>query len=123
MTVAEFVERFLSRVEVVDGCDCWLWTGANDGRKGYGRTRVPLAVAEALAAPGMRVAAHRASYHVMRLPLSPEQQLDHLCGRKRCVNPFHLEPVTAVENALRANAVRAGEAGYDFFEEIMGEGF
>lgn len=103
MTVSEFVERFLNKVVLDEGSACMIFVGANDGRKGYGRTRIPKEIAHAMNAPGRQVAAHRASFFVFRHPFDPDLQLDHLCHEKRCVNPYHLEVVTSEENALRAN--------------------
>lgn len=58
--------------------------------------------------------AHRVSYEIHVGPIPPGLQLDHLChtrdlgcagGRgcmhRRCVHPYHLEPVTNRENAAR----------------------
>lgn len=43
--------------------------------------------------------------------------LDHLCNNKRCVNPSHLEPVTAAENIRRA-AHRSGfRCGHPYTDE------
>jgi hypothetical protein len=35
-------------------------------------------------------------------PIPDGLQLDHLCRVRCCVNPNHLEPVTAKENTLRS---------------------
>ncbi len=46
--------------------------------------------------------AHRLSYQVNVGPIPEGLQLDHLCRRRECFNPEHLEPVTARENILRS---------------------
>ncbi|WP_414720971.1 HNH endonuclease signature motif containing protein [Streptomyces sp.] len=59
--------------------------------------------------------AHRVAYELMVGPIPPGLTIDHLChnrsatcsgGRaclhRRCVNPFHLEPVSSGENTKRA---------------------
>lgn len=45
--------------------------------------------------------AHRFAYFVITGEL-PKLELDHLCRVRACVNPEHLEPVTALENKLRS---------------------
>jgi hypothetical protein len=72
---------------------CWLWTGARTG-SGYACFGVN----------GKIITAHRyffEFYHSTRIP--PKMKLDHLCRRKHCVNPAHLEVVTNRENILRCS--------------------
>lgn len=56
---------------------------------------------------GVRVIryAHRVAYEHLVGPIPPGLQLDHLCRNRMCVNPEHLEPVTAQENKQRAVAL------------------
>jgi hypothetical protein len=49
--------------------------------------------------------AHRVAYERMVGPVPDGLQLDHLCRNRMCVNPQHLEPVTAGENTRRARAL------------------
>jgi late competence protein required for DNA uptake (superfamily II DNA/RNA helicase) len=51
-------------------------------------------------------------------------QIDHLCRNRRCVNPDHLEVVTAQMNTLRGETLAAANAaktqcdhGHEFTEE------
>jgi len=44
---------------------------------------------------------HGAAYELWRGPIPRKLQLDHLCRQTLCVNPWHLDPVTNRENALR----------------------
>ena len=59
---------------------CWVWTGAIDN-KGYGRT------------PGNALA-HREQYVERFGPIPRGRVLHHTCRNRRCVNPFHLQPLT-----------------------------
>ena len=72
---------------------CWEWKGhiSNDG---YGtfyfqtsRTRM----------------AHRLAYELVLGPIPEGMVLDHLCRRRSCVNPKHLQPVTNLENIDRGS--------------------
>lgn len=70
---------------------CWVWQGYT-GSSGYGRLRVE----------GVFCQAHRYAYELLVGPIPEGLQLDHLCRVRSCVNPAHLEPVTARENKLRS---------------------
>lgn len=86
--MSQLLERFLSEHEGVE--DCWLWTGANNG-KGYGIVgikRRPRYV-------------HRVVYERLVGPIPEGLEMDHLCRNRACANPDHLEPVTHVVNAHR----------------------
>jgi hypothetical protein len=50
------------------------------------------------------VSVHKLAYELVVGDVPPGLQLDHLCCNKVCVNPTHLEPVTAKENRRRAVA-------------------
>ena len=70
---------------------CWLWTGTLDKRTGIGlvwRGKQPSS-------------AYRVVYEAEVGPVPEGLELDHLCRRRLCVNPAHLEPVTRRENELR----------------------
>lgn len=49
--------------------------------------------------------AHRVAYEHLVGPIPEGLQLDHLCRNRTCVNPEHLEPVTAQENTVRARSL------------------
>lgn len=96
-------ERALSRVTPGWG-GCWIYTG-RISKNGYGTLREG----------GRTAMAHRVVYTDRVGPIPDGLQLDHLChstdsscsgGRgcrhRRCINPAHLEPVTAFENNLRS---------------------
>ena len=75
---------------------CWDWTAATRGG-GYGTLKVK----------GRMEMAHRHIYEMMVGPIPDGMVLDHLCRRKICVNPAHLEPVTIGENTRRGMAPSA----------------
>ena len=54
--------------------------------------------------------AHRIAFQFFRGPIPAGLQIDHLCRVKLCVNPAHLEPVTASENIRRGTGLAARRA-------------
>lgn len=71
---------------------CWNWLDRLD-KGGYGM----------LKSTKHSNRAHRAMYELYVKPIKPDWQIDHLCRNRRCVNPKHLEQVTARVNWLRGN--------------------
>lgn len=92
------VARFWAKVRKSD--ECWLWTRP-PGNHGYGQ----------MGAAGTVLLAHRISYTIHRGDIPDGLTIDHLCHEKLCVNPEHLEVVTAAENVRRAH--RDGLYGAD----------
>lgn len=72
---------------------CWLWTAAHSPY-GYGRLNV---------ANNVLVYSHRLALALAGVVVPPpgELEVDHLCQRKPCVRPSHLEVVTHAENVRR----------------------
>ena len=68
----------------------WLWKGSPGGN-GYGKTWQD----------GRTLLAHRFVYEKLRGQIPKGLHIDHLCRRPMCVNPSHLEPVTAAVNKRR----------------------
>lgn len=104
-----YKERLLRLIHKTD--DCWIWKGTVSQQHGYGHYG------------HTGIQAHRAVYEAFVGKISEGLQLDHLCRNKVCVNPAHLEPVTARENTLRSNAPSAINAkkthcdsGHEFTE-------
>jgi hypothetical protein len=85
---------FESRLRVgitISDSGCWLWTGYAYSN-GYA----------AMSWQGKQQLLHRLAYEHYVGPIPDGLQLDHLCRVRSCVNPDHLEPVTAMENTRRA---------------------
>jgi hypothetical protein len=93
-------QRFWSKVDLSGACWIWLATKAGSGYgqfsvSGSGSTRV-------------RVYAHRWAYEDANGPIPEGMELDHLCRRRDCVRPQHLQPVTHSENHRRRRGIKTG---------------
>lgn len=69
---------------------CWTWIGGRTAA-GYGRFIVK----------SHSTFAHRVVYEVVRGAIPEGMTLDHLCKNTLCVNPDHMEVVTAAVNSSR----------------------
>lgn len=87
-----FEKRLWAKVNKRGPGGCWLWT-ATVNHAGYGRF--------CIGGRGNTGLAHRVVYEFLVGPVPEGLQLDHSCNVRRCVNPKHLEPVTAAENWRR----------------------
>lgn len=103
-------ERFWPKVQLAES-GCWEWIAAI-ASTGYGVFQ--------LQQPKRLVRAHRWAYEAVIGPIPSGLQIDHLCRNRACVNPWHLEPVTALVNNRRGdtNANKAHCArGHEYTEE------
>jgi len=112
--VLPFAERLWARIERGSNGECWRWLSWHDA-DGYAGWRV-------MGAPSRRP--QRLIYALERGEFDNALVIDHLCRNRWCVNPWHMEPVTGVENVLRGVGPAATHArethckrGHPFTEE------
>lgn len=110
-------ERMRAKVRVDYETDCWNWTGALDN-KGYGKYRRP---AKWYGRRAMECA-HRVMYEIYFGEVPESLQLDHLCRNRRCINPYHLEPVKAAENSRRGKNAKLTREQIVQIRRLMKEG-
>jgi len=80
------------------GTHCWLCYAGRFTPNGYARVYDFERKIE--------VVLHRFLYKLLIDPaLSNAMLLDHLCRTRRCVNPWHLEPVSHAVNTQRGKAI------------------
>ena len=89
-------ERFWQKVRKTD--ECWYWEG---GRTQNLRFPYGTFYAGGGRKNAKNMVAHRYAYETLVGPIGEGLYLDHLCQETMCVNPAHLEPVTAAENFMR----------------------
>jgi len=75
----------------VDESGCHIWTGSIH-KSGYGSIKWK----------GKATVAHRVVYLLVKGEIPEGHVIDHLCNKKLCVNPEHLEAVTPSLNTQRA---------------------
>ena len=114
------VRRFIRKTKrnfqtkKVNDSFCVEWTGSRNWN-GYGRVHVD----------GRNKQAHRVAYAIYAFYNSilwdEQLQIDHLCRNRACVNPLHLEPVTATVNINRGAASRLLETPSDPFLDMYAD--
>lgn len=81
--------RFESKY-VVNSSGCWVWQGSLD-KDGYGSFYLR----------GANRRAHRVGWFSVHGPIPSGMVANHTCMNRACVNPQHLNTVTAKDNALK----------------------
>lgn len=92
--------RFITYVDARDWCGCWLWTGGLSRGQGKRDNYGSFYVGE-----NFSVRAHIFAAVACGDEESGHHR-DHLCRATLCVNPLHLEHVTALVNNERLWAHR-----------------
>lgn len=84
--------RFWRKVDTTNGPDaCWIWRGSL-AKKGYGQFST---VRDGRVTT---IRAHRWAFLDAGGEIPADRQLHHTCNMPACVNPKHLQVVTAQEN-------------------------
>jgi hypothetical protein len=90
------LERFSENVRYDIRTGCWLWTGAI-ADTGYGIFSQGDAVL---------ISVHRWAYRKFRGPLRARCHLHHICERRACCNPDHLEQLSVRGHGNRHRSKR-----------------
>lgn len=90
----DVLNRFMGLVMTDTETGCWEWIGSVNSW-GYGVYTYPGQTSHA---------AHRIAYEHWKGTIPRGLDIDHLCSRRDCVNPAHLEAVTRGENIRRSHA-------------------
>ncbi len=105
------LERLLGLIDFVDdktGC----WIGANSTDQVYSTVNLK----------GKTHKTHRVMYEEVIGPIPSGLFIDHTCKNRRCINPFHMEPVSNRENVLRGSVCSKTKCpkGHVYDEENTG---
>jgi hypothetical protein len=92
-----------TKIVVCDECGCWRWTGSRDSSQ-YAKLKLR----------GKTLILHRYVYEALVGEIPDGMTIDHLnCTLRWCVNPAHMQVVSALDNTLRANATRWHDVKFD----------
>lgn len=124
--VKSVADRFFEKVDVRSLDECWLWIASVD-KDGYGQFGIKKSGRNTMAK------SHRWSWEYLHGPIPDKLTVDHKCHNedlfclsgpscphRRCVNPWHLEPVTIEVNTSRAadpDRHTRCRAGHEYTEE------
>lgn len=102
-------ERFFEDVDRSGRGSCWFWRGSVNGA-GYGLFSIA----------GVNRMAHRVSYCMEHGDIPPGHYVHHSCENRGCVNPDHLEMVTATEHNRIHGALRV-RRNREYEDEMMAD--
>jgi hypothetical protein len=96
------IERFMALIKVstehfYDSSACWDWLGSKS-KDGYGQ----FILSARRGQQRVRVSPYRFIWEYFNGPMADGLEPDHLCNRRSCCNPAHIEPVTHSENQKRS---------------------
>jgi len=89
---------------------CWEWRGSLTGC-GYGHFQQK----------GKLMDAHKAYYEAIIGKVPQGKELDHLCKNPKCVNPWHLEPVSHAINNRRGKKAKLSKEVVEKIKQLKGE--
>lgn len=95
-------QRLYDRCRVEPGPEktpCWIWLGSVN-TEGYGNMQVN----------GVVSYVHRIAYTHWKGPIPHNLEIDHLCARRSCFNPDHLDAVSHRVNRLRGRNAQTEKA-------------
>ena len=88
----DIMKRFNTKYVISDN-GCWEWRGFINPKTGYGQFWVN----------GKDMLSHRFSYEMFNGIIPSKLVVDHICKNRKCVNPFHLDLTTRVDNVQRGH--------------------
>ena len=104
-----FRASWLPKIRVEESPDpkldgpCWLWQGARDQ---YGYVVWSIGPRKTRKFWG----GHRWVAHHHYGPIQKDHEPDHLCYKRNCIQPWHLEVISKLLNLQRAHARKYGKA-------------
>lgn len=87
------------KIDLKNGC--WNYTMSIAPTTGYGQYSKYLGKGKY-----KNVSAHQYFYEKYNGKVPVNKELDHICRNRKCVNPKHLEPVSAAENVRRGEKTK-----------------
>jgi len=100
------IDRFMEKVYPEPNTGCWLW-GSTTAEDGYGYFKLNY----------KQCYAHRVSWELYVKTIEGDNEIDHKCGVRPCVNPDHLQEVpkgfNQTQGSLRGAATMKSYKGTD----------